>query len=386
MGLTHCEQQNVLCAAFTRPHVIRRRIQILDLDHRLVADVSDKFLEGQVNVDEGSEISRSATVSLFDPRHEIGFDSDNPASGIVSPKYLLRLWRGIYVDEWSAWKDIPVGTLWLTKPARTGDILALEAQGKEALALKPATKQLLLPAGMLKTTAITTIMHSIGETRFRIEPSTARLGKDFVVAIDSSPWKACKKIAKGMNRQLFYDAEGYVVLRTRPTAAVYTFRYGDRGAIVSDPQFTFTEGEFYNEVWATGGTPKGQNAPIIKKARVDENDPLYIKRDGIFIPSRFDVSDDKLVTPEDVQALADETLAKVVLDSQSATFDSLPIWHLEEGDTVLLTDALDDNGTGASYAKNVRLRSFSIPLGIGTQSNGYMRRAARSRSTLRRVA
>lgn len=386
LGLTHCQQQNVLALAFVRPHRIRRRIRILDLDHNLIEDVTSKFLDGQVNVDAGSDVTRSATVSLFDPTHSVGFDMDNPAKGIVSPKYLLALYRGIYVDEWSAWKDIPVGVLWLTKPTRTGDVLTLEAQGKEAIAKRPATKQLLLTANTLKTTAITTIMHSIGETRFRIEPSNSKLGKDTVLALDSNPWDACRKIADSMNRQLFYDAEGYVVLRSYPKSPVYTFRYGNGGSIISDPQFSYSDGEIYNEVRATGGTPKGKSAPIVKTARVDPSHPLYVKRDGNFIPMRFDTSNDKLTTPDQVQDLADDTLAQVVLDSQTATWDSLPIWHLEQGDPVRLTDATDRNGTGATFSETVALRSMSIPLTLGTQSNGYLRRVSRSRSKIRRRA
>jgi hypothetical protein len=387
MGLTHCEQQNVLVKAFARTHRIRQTVQIRDLDHNLVRDVSDRLLDGQVDVDSSNTTAtRTASVTLFDPGNDIGFDQDNPARGIVSPKYLLRLKRGIYVDEWADWFDINVGTLVVTKPTRAGAVLTLEAQGKESLARKPATKQLLLPASMRKVDAITTVMHTIGETRFRIEPSSAKLGKDFVLSTDSTPWDACKKIAKSMNRQLFYDATGFVVLRSKPTSPVFTFRYGNGGTILDDPQFSYDDGEFFNEVWATGGTPKGKNAPLIKKARVDSSHPLYTKRDGIFVPSRFDVSDDSLTTPDQVQQLADDTLARVVLDSQTATWDSLPVWHLEEGDPVRLTDALDDHGNGDTFSETVTLRSMSIPLTVGAQSNGYTRQVSRSRSKIKKAA
>jgi hypothetical protein len=387
LGLSNCESQNALVAAFARPHSIRRTVRILDLNHNLIKDVSNTFLEGQVNIDQyGDPVTRSATVSLFDPKHEIGFDQDNPAKGVVSPKYLLQLHRGIYVNPYVGWVDIPVGVLLITKPTRSGDILTLEAQGKEKMARRKPAKQLLLPASMLKTTAITTIMHTIGETRFRLEPSKSVLGKPFVVDLETTPWAACYKIAKSMNRQLFYDAEGYVLLRTKPRSPVFTFRYGNYGTVLSDPDFSYTDGEFYNEVHATGGTPKGKNAPIIKVARVDKSHPLYTTRDGIFMPSIYEVTNDKLTTPEQVQELADDTLAQVILDSQTASWESLPVWHLDQGDPVRLTDALDDHGNGASYSETVTIRTMSIPLTLGTQSNGHLRRVSRSKTKIRKAA
>lgn len=384
-GLSSCDRK-AFNAALGKSHQMRRRIRILDIDHNPIADVSDAFLEGQVNVDSDGEVSRTATCSLFDPRRSIGFDTGNPSKGIVSPKYLLALSRGIYVDELARWIDVRVGTLWLNKPTRSGDVLMLEAQGKEAIARKPTSKQIKFSKSTLKTTVVRRILESIGETRFRIEPSSQTLSGDFVLAMDSSPWDACKRIANSMDRQLFYDAEGYVVLRVRPITPLFTFRYGNGGTILADPQFTYDDGEIFNEVRATGGTPKGKNAPIVKKARVDPSSPLYIKRHGEFVPFRYDVTNDKLTTPEQVQQLADDTLARVVLDSQSATWDSMPVWHLEQGDPVRLTDAIDDHGNGAKFSQTVALRQMSIPLTSGSQSNGYMRRVSRSKSKIRKAA
>lgn len=387
LGISSCERKS-LARAFGLPHRIRRSVRILDLDHRLVSDVTDLFVDGQVNIDRTASVTRSATVSLFDPKHLVGIDTTSPNAGIVSPRYLLQLHRGIYVDELSKWVDIPCGVLWFTKPSRQGYTLSIEAQGKEAIAQYPTAKQISFTASANKMAAIRTIMGSIGETRFRLDATTERMGKAFVVDLSMTPWAACKKIADSMGRQLFYDAEGYLVCRARPANAVFTFRMGDGGTVRSDPQFTYSDGVVYNYVRATGATPEGKNDPISASSHVGSTHPLYITRHGQFVPLRADASNDKLKTVSAVKSLADDQLAKLIDDSQSASWDSAPVWHIEEGDPVVLTDALDDDGSDASFALTTLMGSLSIPLGLGNQSNGLARRVSRSRRRVpvRRVA
>lgn len=385
LGITNCERLE-LNAAYGGHHRIRRTVRILDLDHRLIEDVTDTFIDGQVNVDSRGTPSRSATVSLFDPSHLVGIDMASPFSGTVSPRYLLELHRGIYVDSLARWVDIPVGVLWFTKPTRAGDILSIEAQGKEALALYPVVKQLTFSAGANKMSVIRAIMDSIGETRFRLDSTTEKLGGKFTVDLSMTPWAACKKIADGMGRQLFYDVEGYLVCRVRPQAAQFTFRYGDGGTVRSDPQFTFSDGTVYNYVRATGATPEGKDQPISASSHVPSSHQLYLTRNGQFVPLRSDASNDKLTTVSEVKNLADDQLASLLADSQSASWDSSPVWHLEQGDPVRLTDARDDDDTDASFSITVPLGSFSIPLTLGNQSNGYMTRVSRSKRRIVRAA
>jgi hypothetical protein len=385
LGLTSCEMLS-LGRAFGKPHRIRRSVRILNLDHELVQDVSDLFLDGQVNLDSRGTPSRSATISLHDPTHLIGIDTASPFEGVVSPRYLLELHRGLYVDELSRWVDIPCGVLWFTKPNRSGNTLSIEAQGKEALALYPVARQLSFAAGANKMTVIRSIMASIGETRFRLDSTSERLGSNFVVDLSMTSWQACKTIADGMGRQLFYDAEGYLVCRERPVNAVFTFRMGNDGTVRTDPQITASDGTVYNYVRATGATPQGKDAPIAASAHVGSSHQLYLTRNDTFIPLRTDVANDKLTTLSEVEALSVSRLAEVLQDSQSASWESSPVWHLDQGDPVRLTDGLDDDGTGATFSLTVPLGSQSYPLGLGNQSNGYMRLVSRSRRRIGRRA
>lgn len=386
LGLSAADLAAVV-RCFGLPHRMRRTVRILELDHTPVEDVSVAFYDGQVNVNagQGDGVSRSATVSLFDPTHAVGLDTANPGDGVVSPRYLMELKRGMYVDELARWVDIPAGVFWFTAPKRAGDILSIEGQGKEALARYGAIGQISFTASANKMTVIRTVLGAIGETRFRLEPTTAKLGVAKTMTYDSNPWAFCQSIAASMGRQLFYDAEGYVVCRTVPSSAVFTFRQGNGGTIRSEPEFTY--GEPFNYVMATGATPKGKNVPLRTSARVAATHPNYLTRNGKFVPLRYDVSNDKLTTTTQIAALARSTLATVVTDTQTGGWESSPVWHLDEGDIVTVTDAIDEHGTDASYTLPVRMTSWSFPLTLGAQSNGANRRVSRtSRRLVRSVA
>lgn len=373
-------------ANFGLPHRIRRTVRVLDLDHQPVEDLTTAFLDGQVNVDQNAEVTRSATLSLFDPTHSLAFDTSDPTQGSVVPRYLLELTRGMYVDALDEWVDIPAGVLWMGQPKRSGDILTVEGQGKEAIARRPVVRELSFKPSAKKTDVIRIIMESIGETRFRISASAATVGVQYALDRKTSPWQACKNLAASMGWHIFYDASGYVVLRPKPTASVFTFRQGNGGVVRSEPEYGYATNEVSNYVLASGATPQGQNNPIIATARVDQNHPLYLERNGEPVWLRHDVSNDKLTTPKAVKQLADETLAQVVLEATTGSWESAPVWHLDQGDVVTITDAIDDEGTGASYSVPMPLKSFSIPLTLGNQSNGYNARVSRTSRLITRSA
>lgn len=375
-------------ACFGQPHRIRRQLRIVELDHTPVEDVSSAFLDGQVNVNlgQGDGVSRSLTVNLFDPTRAIGLDVANVGEGVVTPRYLIQTWRGMYVDALDEWVDIPAGVFWFNAPTRSGDVLSIEGQGKESLARSGVVKQIAFTPSANKMTVLRTILESIGETRFRLEPTTARMGVAWTLTTAMTYWGACQSIASGMGRQLFYDAEGYVVCRPTPVDPVYTFRQGNGGTIRTEPEFGYGADNAFNVVQATGATPKGQNTPIVRQAVVGSTHPMYLLRNGKFVPLRYDISNDKLTTAAQVQSLANTTLASVVQDTQTGGWDSSPVWHLDEGDVVHVTDATDDAGTDATYGINVRMTSFSFPLTLGNQSNGGNRRVSRTSRRLVRSA
>lgn len=362
--------------AFSLPHRIRRSIVICTLDHAVVGDVTECFQDGQVNISAGSEVSRSASISMFDPTHQIGLDTENPAEGSISPKYLVRLHRGIHVDALGRWVDFPVGMLAITKPSRAGDVLTIEAQGKESLAQVPVWKTLVLKKGTNKVEAIRTAMSQLcGEQFFRMADTSATLSADVSIGRDTTVWAVIKDIADSMNWLLFYDADGYLACRPPSTDPVFLFHTGEvpGGTISGDVSIGYGE-DVLNLVWATGGTPSGKKVPIEAFAVAPPTHPLSpaeLRRGGVDGYRRHDLTSDEVTKLSDLQAMVDRSLAQVLLQSVDLSFDSLCVWHLEEGDPI---GVQEEGGPIVSGT----FSSASIPLSPGLQSNGYLRKVSRS--------
>lgn len=239
----------LLAACFGMNHRMRRTVQILDLDHNLIEDITSQFNDGQVNIDPTATVTRSATAAMFDPTHTIGLDTDNPAAGTVAPIYMLRLKRGMYVEALGAWHDIPLFTGPITRPSRDGDMLTIEAQGKESLAQELAWRPILLKKGMNKVSAIRKLMGSgAGETRFRMPATRAKLSKDITLSRAKSPWQVAGSIARGMGRTFYYDGAGYLVCTPKSTTSVFTFATGIGGTVASTSKIGYNEGEIHNLV------------------------------------------------------------------------------------------------------------------------------------------
>ena len=378
LGLS-AEQFAAYEQTITGPHQVRAVVLIEDLDGNLIQDVSDMGPTGQVNIAAGGETSRSCMLTLFDPTYRVGLDEANPEAGPVSPRYQVRLARSVHVPT-VGWVDVPLGVLPFTFPQRDGDTLMIEAQGKESLAQANTWTPLVIKKGTDKVTAIRTIMATLtGETLFRIEPTTALLDADLSIGRDTSPWQACRDLAESMGRRLFYAADGYLVCRTPSTSPVFEFRTGIGGTLLSRPRAGFSSDSVANLVYVTGAVPKGKNDPISAFAVAPASHPLSpqnLGRNGVPRYLRHDVSDDTLATVAACQALADQSLTQVLLNSVDIQFDSLPVAHLEEGDAIRVTDSL----VGISMTGTVT--SQSIPLTTeGSQSNGYLRRV-QARSVL----
>lgn len=363
-------------AVLGQSHQIRRTVHILDLDHAFIEDVSPFVVSGQVNVGSG-EVGRSATLTLFDPTHSIGFDTANPTEGTVAPKYLVRITRGIYVETIDRWVDVPLGVLWANKVTRSGDVLSIEAQGKEALGQYPYTYPASLAApgtmgaGFNKLYLIQAIMGQIGETRFAFTQaeSAAVTTAARVVTPEDTWWGLCREIADSMGWLLFYNAEGYLECRPPTAAAVYTFARGIGGTLRDEGDIGYSTDGIINAVKAEGATPENAEAPFVAFAATAPTDPLSLTRNGVRLYFRTDVSNEWATTQAITQSVADYNLAVSKLQSVTGGVDSSVVAHLEPGDQV---GYVNSDGVWVQFAWT----EASIPLGLGTQSNGYQRRVS----------
>jgi hypothetical protein len=380
MGLTRAEF-NDLCALLVTHHHIRVELSLMDLSHRHLANLSNKLLGGQVNMDAtGDEATRTASVELLDPTHSLKLDGDSPEDGSV---YYTRMIRIVYivqnVERTQSYR-IPIFTGPLVKVDRSGPVLSLEAAGKEKLSMSAVWKGKTFKKGLKKTFVIRQIMEELaGEAAkyLTIPNRTVKLPQKLSVNRETTAWAVARNIAKSMGMQLFYDGYGRGMLRKMPGKSVYVFRA--KGALLSNPQATFDTESVANAVEIIGGKPKGAKKKVTYRLvapRTHALSPVAMGRFGNprYIPET--VEQDSIRSVKDARQLARATLKNRLAESVDVSFDSLPIPFLEEND---LCRVESDEFSG-----NFRLTKMTIPLvASGVSTVGYLKRVTPNRRQIR---
>lgn len=392
LGLTNAERK-AFHTTLRSSHTRRIIVRVLDLDGSVRADLSDRVLDGEVVVDGHATVTRSLSLSLLDPRHTLNFDTDSPDDGALYADRMLEVVYSVYVPDLSDHVNVRVFTGPVTKLDRKGDVVDVEAQGKEALAMGEMWRPLVLKKGTPKTAAIRMILKQrAGETRFDLPDRSARLLKTASYDRWTKPWKAAKAIARSMDLQLFYDGRGVAILRHLPRRPVYTFNTGTGGEILSDVAISNTMEEVVNTVVVRGGKPKGAKEAIQVTAVADRKHPLSpwrlgrtIKDDDgtdVIIPRHHveRIEDGHIRSVKEARKRADRVLDDRLTSTVDVTLDVLPLPHLDPGDKVrVVTDDL-------SVA--FRVWAFTIPLsaeGSPVMSLGYHKKTTINRRRIRRT-
>jgi hypothetical protein len=379
--------------ALADSHRLRVRVQVLDLMHDVLNDLTDYLEDGQVNIDADGEITRNLTLSFLDRKGAVDFDSDSPADGALYLNRMLRVIYSVYVDALTEWVDVPIFTGPVTKVDRAGQYVNVECQGKEILSLGgergAAWEPLTVKKGVAKVDAIRRIMRERGgEHRFDLPDLVEKLPKRVSLGRESSAWEAAQKIAESIGeggRHLFYDGRGELRLRRFPGNPVFTFRDGPGGMVLTDPQVAFSTDGVRNAVWIKGGTPKS-------KKDDDEETPKKEKERGVrhleaaprahpLSPWRLGrddhpryllevVENDKIRSKKAARELADRLLKKRLRSVVDVTFDALPLPTIEPEDEIRVEP----------LGQVVRLNQASLPLKHdGVMSVGYLRRVSNRR-------
>lgn len=375
-------ERRAYLAALATDHRIDISTFIYDAAEALIGSLEGNVTGGQVDVDDSSDITRTLSLQLEDPRVKFVFD---PIGPIYADKFIGVIYS---VDvPGLGWVDVPVFYGPVSRFSRDGHDVTVEAVGKESLMLPPTVPR--TPAAIIYGRLVgflRTVGEAHGETRFRLGDGNGKLVTtavanatvDAAKADGHSMWAELKGLCSDMNFQLFYDPEGYLSLRRPPkNSLAYTFT-----AVANEPSVGFDLTLVRNRVKVYGTDTHGRD--VLKATAVlaasHPLSPESLARGGV---SRFLLETVKTgranLTIADAVDIADRTLrhlSDVMLD---VSFDALVVPHLELGDLVrVATDTID-----ATFA----LKKFSIPLGADSlMSVGQTKRLglARYRRRIRR--
>lgn len=369
LGLRQAEMEDLQQLLVTH-HAIGVTVQLLNMEHGVVGDLSDKVLGGQVTIDATAEgATRSASLEVLDPLYKLHLDPDSPEDGSLYFHRMIRVIYHIMPPDRNRRYDIPVFTGPLTKVERNGYIITIEAMGKEKLSSQSVWTGKTYKKGLKKTWVIRDILSDLGgETRLDIPDLGEKTPGVITMNREKTPWGTARGIAASMGMQLFYDGRGVARLRRVPKNVVYTFK--EKGALLSMPQAGYDAEGAINAVYVIGGKPKGSKKKISYRLVAPAGHPLSPNRLGRWGKPRYlpeTIENGNIKSLEKAKKLAQDRLKSALIESVEVAFDALPIMFLEEMDLCRVS-AGDFSGT-------FRLEKMTIPLtASGTSSVGYLRK------------
>lgn len=367
-----------------RAHEMRVRVQILDMDHNVMGTTTGRVLSGQVDVDTGSNITRSAALTVLDSDHMLNLDASATFGGSLFLDRMVRITYGVKSAELPRWVDVPIFTGPIDDVSRNGDIVTLSAIGKESLLLGPASTHRTWRAGSYKTTVLRELLAMFGEAFTEIPHQPTKTTKPLSIAPSTIPWDYIQSVARSWGSgRIMYDGAGYARFIGPNTAPVWTYKPGVDGSLLSRPKVRYDMKNVRNLVVVTGAAPSKGGKPVVGLAHAPAAHPLSstsLGRNGTRRYLREDVSDTTVTTEAAAKALAETTLADRLNTGLQLDYTGLVVPHLEPYDVVAVNSGVW--GTSAS------LTNYTIPLtadGSMTIGRRYtVHRNVRERMTARK--
>lgn len=335
---------------------IRCVVRVLDQEERSLTQLQDQLVGGQVDVSVGGDVTRSCTLQFIDPKGKLIFDPDNG----VYAKHFINVRRGLWVDAIGDWMDVDVFYGPITGFERNGEVVSVEAQGKEALLLPP--RPFKFPdeadvAGRDLGGYIRRLASSMGERKFDLAAGGVKISKneasDAAKNEDEGLWGYLRGLADANNFQLFYATDGRLTLRNYPDTPDWTFNARN---LLSEATVTVELAqEFRNQVVVKVNPPESTGFTVTRTlAPSHPLSPQKLAWNGVPRVLRETKLVDKKITQARAEEIADRMLRRSSRAVISANFETLPVPHLIEEDVVRIrTDYQSEAFT---------LREFTIPL------------------------
>jgi hypothetical protein len=230
-------------------------------------------------------------------------------------------------------------------------------------------------------TAIRRTMAHAGEQYFRLPHVGLRLNKTVNVGPQDELWKVVvggRQDANGAaipslmrragHRHAFYNGAGELVVRRRSRTPSHTFR---EGVNTGEVQLTYDALAFINRVVVTGSKPKGARRRVRGVASLPASHPLSaqaLRRGGVPRHLTAWIDAPGLKTDRACLARAREELRERSTQGLAATFEALPVPHLEELERVVLVTA-----DGARVEFNLRQWTLPLTAGGGLMAVGFQK-------------
>jgi len=335
MGLSPADLRTYL-HGLTLTHRRRIEVEVMTLDRRHVGSLTGRVLGGQAMGDaDGATAPRTASLQVVDPAGVFGPDPRSSGTALHRSR-LVQVTDSRYIPALGRWVECPVFTGPVWDYQRTGAQVQLELHGIESQAMGAIWHHMSWPAKTRKVRILRELAAACGLTRVRIPDLPATTPKRISVGREATYWQVMQRIAKSMDRDLFCDGAGVLILRRRPKRPCVTF---DGRWLLAEPAQHPVGGDgLRNAVVVRGAKPSGKHKKRPHAVAVlperHPNSPKSLAMDGrwLWLPEVIERGHAK--TQKEVEAIARDRrddLARTVTDYD---VEVLPIPCLDEGDLV----------------------------------------------------
>lgn len=369
--------------ALASSHTVYLRVGIIDLEHTPVMSVTDRVMDGSVTVDYyGDGATRTLDIVMLDPDFDLGFDTTDAVDGVWFFDRMIQVWAEVWVPELYQYVEAPIFTGPVRKFKRQGPLVSFKCLGKDVFA-RQSWPRFKLNKGLNRVTAIKNVLYALGETKFRFEAkhaSTLKADKVIDRNMQLSPWGWCRSQAGAMGLRLFYSGDGYAVLRKKDSTPVFTFRDGNGGTLLTEPDTDANYDRIANVVRAEGMLSTSGKS-VYYEAMVPTSSAIHpskLTRGGKPFYMGAVVIRESILDTGDAKTVAKAELEDRQRAAYNIGFDALPIFTLEEGDMI----GVKSDG----FLTSSPLDKFTIDFKPSeSMSVGYQKLIKPARARIRRV-
>jgi hypothetical protein len=225
--------------------------------------------------------------------------------------------------------------------------------------------------GQALETIIGSIAGAAGITKRLLPATGVTVNKKFYFDRGVTRWDAMDEIAKAYEHEIFFDAQGYLVLRPmRDPAAedpLYTFATGNPDGVIVSFNKSTSDTRIYNVISVTGESSDQAIPPVHASAENnDPNSPTSVPNLGERV---YEFVSSFIQTEQQAQGVADSFLKVHALEEYEASFETLMLPWLEVGDILRFVDP----NPAPQDPDKLLLTTLTIPLELGPMSSSGKR-------------
>lgn len=354
--------------------LINQRVEIFEADaitRWKNGAYDDRLIGGSITVDYSRDERRAFDITLDNGDHGLKYaPTEFWYNKILKAFSGILYWNG---SSWTTW-ETQVGEFMIDKINESNFPYQIKASGRD-YTKKCQLSKFVNATAFTKNTpienAIKSMAQNAGCTKFLIPVTGSSLGKDYYFERGVARWDAMKQIAEAFGYELFFDAQGYLVMREfldplqAPLSA--TLQTGPSVGNLASYDKSINDTRLYNHIVVTGESSDSTILPVMAEAKNTEpSSPTNIDSIGDRV---YQYTSSFITTTQQAQDVANKFLKIHALEEFDLNFNAIAMPWLEVGEIIEFIDPRPSAGQPTRFL----LSSINVPLDLGPMSGNAKR-------------